>query len=309
MPTKKEQPKTLTEKRITISDQKRGLPYSKGLMASSIMASGLAPVRAYKVAKLIEEHLHEKEIYTLTAGQLENIASEILASKYGDDYAKRYLKWEKFKHIEKPLIILIGGITGVGKSTIATQVAYRLGITRIVSTDAIREVMRALFSKELMPPIYESSFAAWSNLRVPLPKSSDPVIIGFREQASAVIVGIKAIIERAVTEKTNLIIEGAHIVPGYLDNTNYQEKAFIIPFIIGIDDGELHRSHFMIRDIETAESRPYQKYLVNFENIRKLQNYIKYMAKENNVSYFNNRNLDACVRKILERIVNEVIGE
>ena len=60
-----------------------------------------------------------------------------------------------------PLVILIGGATGVGKSTIATQLAHRLGIVRVVATDAaIREVMRAMLSAELMPALHVSSFQA-----------------------------------------------------------------------------------------------------------------------------------------------------
>jgi 2-phosphoglycerate kinase len=32
--------------------------------------------------------------------------------------------------IEVPLIVLVGGATGTGKSTVATEVAHRLGIGR-----------------------------------------------------------------------------------------------------------------------------------------------------------------------------------
>src|SRR3990172_7706102 len=45
------------KRKITIRDEKHGLPYSKGLMASSIMATGLAPARSYQVAKQIEDQL------------------------------------------------------------------------------------------------------------------------------------------------------------------------------------------------------------------------------------------------------------
>ena len=47
-----------------------------------------------------------------------------------------------------PVIVLIGGTTGTGKSTVASEVAYRLGITRVTSTDFIRETMRAFLSYE-----------------------------------------------------------------------------------------------------------------------------------------------------------------
>jgi hypothetical protein len=35
---------------ILISDRQTGLPYSKGLMASQVMVTGLSPYRAYQVA-------------------------------------------------------------------------------------------------------------------------------------------------------------------------------------------------------------------------------------------------------------------
>ena len=41
-----------------------------------------------------------------------------------------------------PRLLVIAGATGVGKSTASVGLASRAGFTRIVSTDAIREVMR-----------------------------------------------------------------------------------------------------------------------------------------------------------------------
>ena len=40
---------------IVISDREPGLPYSKGLMASQVMVTGLSPYRSYKVAERIED--------------------------------------------------------------------------------------------------------------------------------------------------------------------------------------------------------------------------------------------------------------
>ena len=50
-----------------------------------------------------------------------------------------------------PLVLLVGGATGTGKSTITTEVAHRLGITRVTSTDFVRQTMRAFFSEAFMP--------------------------------------------------------------------------------------------------------------------------------------------------------------
>jgi len=43
---------------VLISDRDPGLPYSKGLMASQVMVTGLSPLRAYQVAEAIEVRLH-----------------------------------------------------------------------------------------------------------------------------------------------------------------------------------------------------------------------------------------------------------
>src|SRR6266540_4241882 len=66
-----------------------------------------------------------------------------------------------------PIILLVGGATGTGKSTVATEAAYRLGITRVTSTDFVRQTMRAFFSEEFMPSIHYSSFEASTGLREP----------------------------------------------------------------------------------------------------------------------------------------------
>ncbi len=197
---------------ILISDRDSGLPYSKGLMASQVMVTGLSPVRAYQVAEAIEERLRELGVPSISSAQLGELALGVLEDLAGERYARNFQRWREVEALEVPLVVLIGGATGVGKSTLATQLATRLGIVRVVATDAIREVMRALFSHELMPTLHASSFEAGSVLREP--PSKDEVVVGFREQTAAVAVGVQALVERAAMEGTHLIIEGAHVVPG-----------------------------------------------------------------------------------------------
>src|SRR5438876_11421809 len=164
---------------IVISDEEHALPYSKGLMASSIMATGLPPGRAFHVAERIEERLRQRGVPEITRAELAELAREVLVEEVGQRYADSFVKWQVVNRIDRPLIILIGGATGVGKSTVATQLAARLGITRIIPTDAIRAVMRSMFSNELMLTQHTSSFDAHHHLRHPLPRHADPVLIGY----------------------------------------------------------------------------------------------------------------------------------
>jgi 2-phosphoglycerate kinase len=296
-----------TQRHVVISDQEYELPYSKGLMASRIMATGLAPARAFHVAEVIEERLHKATSGSVSGPELTAIALDVLREEVGERYAASYAKWQMVRSLDIPLVILLGGATGVGKSTIATMLANRLGITRVIPTDAIREVMRSMFSEELMPTLHTSSFDAARLVRNPLPRRTDPVIIGFREQASAVAVGIEALMQRAVDEGTDLIVEGAHVVPGFLDRARFDGKAVVVPLVVTVDDEELHRSHFVFRADE-VRSRPSERYLDFFENIRKLQKYVKSLALEHEVPVVPSYNLDATLSRVIELVVNQAIA-
>src|SRR5205814_9194495 len=124
---------------IVISDRRQGLPYSKGLAASELMVTGLSPYRAYQVAEQVEERLLERRVLSVTAGELDDLTATVLTDMAGERYAANWLKWREIGNLDVPLVLLIGGATGVGKSTLATQLAVRLGIVRETATDAIRE--------------------------------------------------------------------------------------------------------------------------------------------------------------------------
>jgi 2-phosphoglycerate kinase len=290
---------------IVISDEELALPYSKGLMASSIMATGLAPARAFHVAERIEERLHERPADSITRAELADLAYQVLRAEVGPRYADSFTKWQVVNRLDRPLIIVIGGATGVGKSTLATQLAGRLGITRIIPSDAIREVMRAMFTEELMPTLHTSSFDAVHLVRHPLPRSADPVIIGFREQAAAVAVGAHALMRRAVVEGTDLILEGAHLAPGFYDPAEFAH-AVVVPMVITVDDEEVHRSHFLARAHE-SRSRPQERYLDFFDNIRRIQRYVKSLALERSVPIVPSYSLDSTLSQVIELVVSRAM--
>lgn len=285
---------------ILISDRDTGLPYSKGLMASQVMVTGLSPVRAYQVAEAIEERLHELGLNQVSSEQLSELALDVLADLAGDRYARNFQRWREIDALDVPLVVLIGGTTGVGKSTIATQLATRLGVVRVVATDAIREVMRALFSHELMPSLHASSFEAGSVLREP--PSKDAVVVGFREQTAAVAVGIQALVERAALEGTHLIVEGAHVVPGFLDLEPWRERILAVPMVVTIEEDELHRSHFAVRASEHV-GRPAQRYLDRFEDIRRVQRYIKSQALTHGVPVIPNYSFDRALAAVIDLVM------
>jgi len=291
---------------ITLSDKRHGLPFSKGLLAQSFTATGLPPSKAYEVAQAIQDDLRERGELAITMERLKELAVEYLDRMAGGSFAERYGHLAELSKIDTPVIVLIGGTTGVGKSTIAAEVAHRLGITRFVSTDSIREVMRGIFTEELMPALHASAFEAWRSLRVPVPHGANPVIVGFREQAAVVTSGIKALIERSMKEGVSLVIEGVHLVPGYIEPSEFP-GARVVQILIGVEDEEAHRSHFYIREVQTDGLRPFERYRANFDNIRMLGHYIEEQAREHGIRVIHSHQLDQTVADTLEHIVNEVL--
>jgi len=285
---------------ILISDRQTGLPYSKGLMASQVMVTGLSPYRAYQVAEAVEQRLLERGLPSVTWDELGELTHEVISDLAGERYAQNYVRWRQVEALDVPIVLLIGGTTGVGKSTLATQLATRLGIVRVVATDAIREVMRALFSRELMPALYASSFEAGDTLREP--PSKDAVVVGFREQTAAVAVGVNALLDRAAMEGTSLIVEGAHVVPGFVEPEHWADRVLVVPVVVTIEDEDVHRDHFVARASDHA-GRPATRYLDAFENIRRVQRYIKTQALSHGVPVIPNYNFDRSIAAVIDLVM------
>lgn len=289
---------------IVITDREPGLPFSKGLLASQVMVTGLSPYRAYQVAEEVELRLLERRHASITSAELSDLALDVIRELAGERYATNFVRWRDVENLDVPVVILIGGATGVGKSTIATQLAARLGIVRVVATDAIREVMRAMLSPQLMPTLHVSSFQADVALREPPTKAADALTLGFREQTAAVSVGINALIERAAAEGTSIVIEGAHVVPGFFDVDPHAGRILAVPFVVGVDDEERHRSHFAARE-GGAASRPATRYVEGFDGIRRLQRYVKSQALSHGVPVIPNHSFDQSIASVIDLVMEK----
>jgi 2-phosphoglycerate kinase len=199
-----------------IRSREYGLPYSKGRMARSLISSGFDPERAYELSRCIEREVMSAAVDEITVSDLERLVEAVLKEREPPEMVARYLGWRDVLRLDRPLVVLLGGATGTGKSSIATEIAYRLNISRITSSDVVRQVMRAFFARELMPAIHYSSFEAGDGLKMPMPNPDDEdrALYGFLQQAEQVAVGISAVLDRALYEGLSMVVEGIHLVPG-----------------------------------------------------------------------------------------------
>lgn len=180
-----------------------GSPFSKGILATSLQGSGLDPSDAYEVALALEAELTREGLRQIDRVALRDRVAVNIEREHGDKAANRYRTLRVALEDGKPILLLLGGSSGVGKTSIAVEVARRLEISHVVGTDAIRQIMRLMFSRDLLPEIHSSTFAAYKVIQAP-PADTDPVIPAFLEQAQKISVGVQALLDRAVEESYSI---------------------------------------------------------------------------------------------------------
>jgi 2-phosphoglycerate kinase len=270
-------------------------------MARALIAAGVSAVRAYELASRIDRELSETRRDSIELERCREVAQEVLGDDAGGAAIDRLLRFRDLQELELPIILLVGGATGTGKSTVATDAAHRLGITRVTSTDFVRQTMRAFFSVDFMPSIHYSSFEADQALRVP-EDAEDPVVSGFLEQTRNIAVGVQASIDRALEEGWSMVLEGVHLVPGLVPQRPVQ-GALVVQCVLTIDDEDAHASHFWVRDVSSDGVRPVRKYLDRLSDIRRVQELIVRRAERAGVPVIENTNVETSIRTVMDLVL------
>jgi len=279
------------------------LPYSKGLMARALIATGVPADQAYGLARRIELDLAEAGESAATLERLDVLAREVLGEAQGERTVDRLRRLSDLQQLDVPVVVMIGGSTGTGKSTVAVEVAHRLGINRVASTDFIRQTMRAFFSPAFMPSVHYSSFEAGLALtKAEEDEAGDARLLGFLDQTRNVLVGVEAAIDRSLAEGWSMVLEGVHLVPGMVDIE--RGNAIVVQCLVAIEDEDLHRSHFWVRDHATEGLRPLEKYIDGMPEIRMIQGALIERAERCDVPVIMNSTLDQAMGEVLDLVLS-----
>jgi 2-phosphoglycerate kinase len=288
-------------------------PFSRIEYQHCLENIGLTSEEAMEVVTTVHTHLVDRRIEKMTSRHLGELTYRYLrqSSELGAAVAHRWLVWRDFIKSGKPLIYLIGGTAGCGKSTTATMLASRLDIVRTQSTDMLREVMRIMMPKQLIPVLHTSSFTAWTALPGQ-PKSiqevSDTLLVnGYRSQADLLAVAIEAVIQRALREQVSLILEGVHIHPAFMEKLEKDHDAIVIPVMLGILKRKQLQRRIHGRGTDAPQRRG-DRYLKHFDEIWRLQSYLLSEADNANIPIVANSNRDKVFREIM-RITIETLAK
>lgn len=271
-------------------------PFSKGLLASSVMAAAVSPASAHHIATEVAASLQREGTTRIGADELATATSRVIEALEGEAVARRYDDWRRVSRSPRPIIILLGGASGTGKSTIATTLASRLGITRVIPTDAVREVMRAFVPESLVPELHRSSFE---------PPPDEPeagfetIWAAFRRQCQAVGAGVARVVKRMVNEREDTIIEGVHLLPGLdIAAMASNESAIVVPILLTVRDTAVHHAHFMHR-LETHHGREPARYLERLGTIRAIDERLQAEARSRDVAIVDATFIDEALQRII----------
>lgn len=286
-------------------------PFSKGHLGSSLEICAIPSERVFAITLGIERYLLRSGITRIEALELARLTYKYLLEHESDLTARRYITWRKFVHGDRPLILLIGGTTGCGKSTISSEVAHRLGIVRTQSTDMLREVMRLMIPERLLPTLHTSSFNAWEAL--PTWKGQPARLEthfeqGYLAQANHVSVGIEGVMSRAEREEVSLIIEGVHVYPELQRRLQGSSQALVIPFILAVLKKKRLRKQLQGRG-QQIRSRRSERYLAYFDAIWQQQSFLLSEADRHDVPIIPNEDQDDTIKLVMDQIAEAVADE
>ncbi len=282
-------------------------PFSRGYHQRRLESCAISPDEAAALTQTLYKHLVDRTETSIRSEHLDGLTHQCLEHELGTAVAARYLVWTDFVRSGRPLVLLIGGTAGCGKTTTATSIASRLDIVRTQSTDMLREVMRLMVPERLLPVLHRSSFQAWR--AVPGLHDTDQctdaqLADGYRAQAELLSVACEGVVHRALRERVSVILEGVHIYPSFLDKIQVapSEDALVVPVMLAVLDKDELRKRIRGRGRDTPQRRA-ERYLKHFKDIWQLQSVLLSDADRVSVPIIENSDKEKVFREIMRHVI------
>ncbi|MHA1827692.1 MAG: hypothetical protein ACTSX6_03485 [Candidatus Heimdallarchaeaceae archaeon] len=277
--------------------------FSKGILSSSLYSVGMDANQAMEVANQVETSiLNSSKI--VTKNKLIKIITEEIA-KTNKEFSERY-KVHEGKGKYKPIIILLSGVPGIGKSTLASMLSQRLEITKIIGTDIIREILRQTISSKLVPEIHCSSYEAYKCIKPTLNPILRQSIVGYEEQSRHIVVGVEATIQSALYSRENTLIEGVHLAPNIIKPSVLQNP-HVTMIMLYLEDKEEHMKRIQSRGTN-VKNRGAQRYIEAFSEIRNIQTYLVEEATKAGIPIVETSDRVTALKKIMDIIWKKILS-
>ncbi len=300
------------ERQILVSTPSEESPFSVGILSRSLGACAIDRGDALETAKQVYDALQQGEASVIDHLALRAIVYERLKEQVAAAAAERFLCWRRFKESGIPLIVLVGGITGTGKSTLTTELAYQLNVVRTQSTDMMREIVRCYLPADAIPTLSYSSFEAWRGLpedELGPDADESKVVRGFLSQFAVVKDGLEATIYRAVKENHDLIVDGVHVLPWKLNlETIRPEEAIVVSVMLVVPNKKTLGRRLKRRQKEQP-ARESSRYLKRLDQIWTLQRHLVAEAEEEKIPLIYNVEIEEALEEVLLHVNKTIMRQ
>jgi len=302
--------KPRTEDGIVVHTPTRTAPFSAGILAHSLEACGIEPEMALQGARKVYARLKQTGHREIDHKALRRVIYRCLKEHCSTPVAERYISWRRFENSGDPLIVLLGGITGSGKSTVSSELAYRMNISRSQSTDIMREIIRAYLSPELVPTLRYSSFEAWRGLPGSIEghtlEIENLVIAGFLSQFAAMKLALEAAVNRAIRDRNHLIVEGVHVVPTELNLNIRNSNTILVPMKLAIMKKSL--LHKQLKRCNREDGTGVRsRHIEKLDDLWELQSWLLSEADKAGIPIIQNWFIEDTVREALEHVTKVIM--
>ncbi|TYZ58757.1 hypothetical protein PybrP1_011551 [[Pythium] brassicae (nom. inval.)] len=214
-------------------------------------------------------------------------------------------------------VVLLGGTSGTGKSTLASLLAARLRLTTVLPTDSVRHILRAFTPRDANPCAFVSTYQAGDALSADevaaLAVATDgvmsanrlhkrKVLRGYKLQSELVLAQLDQVLTTFARRRQSLVVEGVHL------NTDQMVELVrrhpnCVPFVIYISNELKHRERFAVRARHMTIDPQANKYIQYFDNIRIIQRHLCKHADRYLIPKIDNTNVDRSIATIQSTLI------
>ena len=123
---------------ISVAQGRTRTPFSKGVLAQSLLAAAIAPDQAFEVAREIEAELLKRRLVEVDRDELRQLVGDALERTLGERAAARYRTWRAFQESERPMILLLAVSLVSAQPVLGweAQIPFRAGLAELIEIAA-----------------------------------------------------------------------------------------------------------------------------------------------------------------------------
>lgn len=189
--------------------------------------------------------------------------------------------------MNKYKMIFIGGVPGVGKTSLSGLISKKLGIDIVLSGDYLREFIRPLLKDpESIGLLSTSVYDSWKAFG---DKTRENIIKGFEGQSKIMCEGISAIFSRSHKNGESIIVESLYINKELISK---MKELGVGASYLYISDREVHAKRLNERELYTHFKSPGSRLVAQLDVYREIMDYSIGLFNEACLPVFDNMSFE-----------------